>query len=305
MNNLKKIYLTFDIETIISRISYNPNFYTNVLLGTLYIANELKKRDLKATFFISLSPKTDDLEFEEYFENIKYLIELLLPFKNIKLQPHLHMRNLPFGFSTKSDRFSDYSLDQQVEALIWAKEVFEKFGIEVDSFRPGSYSANRQYYEALSIAGYKYSSIMKKDVVHIDTIKNSIQIEKPYPSDFGIFEYPVTSLLIRSIKRKEEVVNLSPDFFNYKSVKKYINQSSYLNINFHSFSIFTNRFARENHDHLLRNNVKYLFFEKPMIKILKLLGYEVINHHTLFKKTFNEWLNGMEIYSENMYFIGE
>lgn len=302
---MKKIYLTFDIETIISKLSYNPNFYTNVLLGTIYIAQALEKRNMKATFFISLSPKTNEINSQEYIENIHSLIGLLKRFKNIKIQPHLHMKNLPLSFNTTSDKFSEYTLDEQIEALRWAKEIFESHRIKVDSFRPGSYSANKQYYEALSKAGYKYSTIMKFDEVHIDTIKDKVIIKTSEKVDYDIIEYPVTSLLIKSIKKREEVVNLSPDFFTYDSIQKYIEQSEYLNINFHSFSIFTNRFARENHEKLLINNLKYFLFEKPLLKLLKPLGYEVINHHTLFRNTFIDWINEMEVYADNTYFIGE
>jgi len=302
---MKKIYLTFDIETIISRISYNPNFYTNIFLGTIFLAEELKKRDLKATFFISLSPKCDDIPFDEYFEKIESLIELLKSYKNLKLQPHLHMKNIPFDFETKSDKFADYSFDEQYKALKWAKEVFEKHDIEVDSFRPGSYSANPQYYQALEQAGYKYSSIMKKEPIHIDTLENKLNIETPSIADFNIIEYPVTSVKIKSIKNKEEITNLSPDFFTYESMESYINQANYLNINFHSFSIFTNRFARENHNGLMINNIKYFLFEKPLIKILKLLNYEVINLNTLFKAEFVNWLNHFKETPTECYFIGE
>jgi hypothetical protein len=302
---MKKIYLTFDIETIISRISYNPNFYTNVFLGTIFLADELKKRDLKATFFISLSPKCDDIPFEEYFEKIESLIEILKGYKNLNLQPHLHMKNTPFDFDTKSDKFADYSFDEQYQALKWAKEVFEKHGIEADSFRPGTYSANPQYYQALEQAGYKYSSIMKQEPFHINTLTNSLNIETPYTTEFNIIEYPVTSVRIKSIKNKEETINLSPDFFTYESMKKYIEDANYLNINFHSFSIFTNRFARENLNGIMGNNIKYLLFEKPLIKILKLFNYEVINHNTLFKGEFIKWMNQLQKAPEECYFIGE
>jgi hypothetical protein len=302
---MKKIYLTFDVETIVSRMSYNPNFYTNVLLGAIYIAQELEKRNMKATFFISLSPKTDEIDSSEYIESIQSLIGLLKKYKNIKIQPHMHMKNLPLTFNTVSDKFSEYTLHEQIEALTWAKEIFEGHGIEVDSFRPGSYSANKQYYEALSKAGYKYSSIMKFNEVDIDTIRDIVAIKTLEKVDYGIIEYPVTSLLIKSIKRKEEVVNLSPDFFTYSSVQKYIEQSEYVNINFHSFSIFSNRLARENHEKLLVNNIKYIFFEKPLIKLLKPFGYEVINHNTLFRNAFIDWIDGMELFANDTYFIGE
>ena len=41
---MKKIYLTFDLETIISRVSFNPTIYTNIVLGTYYIVKELERR---------------------------------------------------------------------------------------------------------------------------------------------------------------------------------------------------------------------------------------------------------------------
>lgn len=302
---MKKVYLTFDIETIISRVSYNPNFYTNIFLGTLFLANELKKRELKATFFISLSPKCDDIPFDEYFEQIEMLIEILKGYDNLKLQPHLHMKNLPFDFDTTSDKFADYSFEEQYHALSWAKKVFEKRNIAVDSFRPGSYSSNPQYYQALKKAGYLYSSIMKKEPVHIDTLTNQLNIEMPTAVDYGIIEYPVTSVKIKSIKNTEEITNLSPDFFTYESMQEAIEKAEYLNINFHSFSLFTNRFARENHKGILVNNLKYLFFEKPLIKILKYFNYELINRNTLFKSEFVIWLNHIEKSSSKSYYIGE
>lgn len=302
---MKKIYLTFDIETIVSKLSYNPNFYTNVMLGAIYIADELFKRNLKATFFISMSPKTNDLDSNEYQENTRNLIKLLSCYSNIKLQPHIHMKNLPLGFDTQNDGFAFYTLEEQIKALKWAKSFFEALQINVDSFRPGSYSANTQYYEALSKAGYKFSSIMKKDNIHIDTIRNNVEVETPYMAEFGLMEYPVTSLLFHSIKNKDEVINLSPDFFTYKSIEKYIDGLNYLNINYHSFSIFTNRFARENHKNILMNNLKYIIFEKPLIKFLRLFDYEIINRNTIFRHAFIDWMNGIEKYSENTYWIGE
>jgi len=303
---MKKIYLTFDMETIVSKLSFNPNIYTNLMLGSLYIAKELEKKALKATFFISLAPKTNVVDTDEYIENAKMLIRALTSYKNIKLQPHIHMKNLPLSFETKSDLFSDYTLEQQVEALTWAKEIFIECGVnEVDSFRPGSYSANEQYYEALKQAGYKYSSIMKKDHVHYDMIQDQLNTETPYKTSQDIIEYPVTSLLIKSVKGKEEIINLSPDFFTYKSISKIFERSEYINVNFHSFSIFTNRLARENHAHQFRENIKYFFFEKPLIKIFKYYGFELINHNTLFKKSFDNWLKKLEKNNANTYLIGQ
>ena len=302
---MKKIYLTFDMETIVSKLSFNPNIYTNLMLGSLYIAKELEKRELKATFFISLAPKTDVVNTTEYIENAKMLIRALSTYKNIKLQPHIHMKNLPLSFETKSDLFSDYTLNQQVEALTWAKKIFSECGVqEVDSFRPGSYSVNEQYYEALKKAGYKYSSIMIKDSIHYNMSTKETSIQEPYEAKHGIIEYPVTSLRFKSIKGKEETINLSPDFFTYPSIHEVFEKSSYVNVNFHSFSIFTNRLARENHAKQLRNNLKYFFFEKPLIKILKKLGFELINHNTLFRLSFDIWIKELEAYSINTCVIG-
>ncbi len=303
---MKKIYLTFDMETIVSRLSFNPNIYTNLMLGSLYIAKELEKRALKATFFISLAPKTDHVDTQEYIDNAKMLIRALSSYKNIKLQPHIHMKNLPLSFETKSDLFSDYTLTQQVEALIWAKNIFLDCGVsEVDAFRPGSYSANEQYYQALKQAGYKYSSIMVKENIHYDMITKEITTQEPYTTKNGILEYPVTSLRFKSIKGKFETINLSPDFFTYESIEEVFEKSNYINVNFHSFSIFTNRFARENHPKQLLNNLKYFFFEKPLIKVLKSLGYEVINHQTLFRQSFDHWLKKLETYNSYTCVIGE
>jgi len=294
------------METIVSKLSFNPNIYTNLMLGSLYIAKELERKSLKATFFISLAPKTDVVNTDEYIENAKMLIRALSSYQNIKLQPHIHMKNLPLSFETKSDLFSEYTLEQQVEALIWAKKIFLECGVkEVDSFRPGSYSANEQYYEALQKAGYKYSSIMKKENVHYDMIRHQLSTEKPYITQQQIKEYPVTSLLIKSIKGKEEIINLSPDFFTYNSISEVIEKSDYINVNFHSFSIFTNRLARENHPNQLSNNLKYFLFEKPLIKILKKLGYEVISHNTIFKNSFDQWLIQLQKYNANTYVIGQ
>ena len=279
-------------------------------LGTacidIFIAKELEKRNLKATFFISLAPKTDAVDTKEYIENAKMLIRALTSYKNIKIQPHIHMKNLPLSFETKSDLFSEYSLEEQVEALSWTKEIFLECGVsEVDAFRPGSYSANDQYYEALAKAGYKYSSIMKKENVHYDMIRQNISIEEPYSASQGIIEYPVTSLLIKSIKGKEELINLSPDFLTYNSISEVFEKCNYVNVNFHSFSIYTNRFARENHPKQMSNNLTYLFFEKPLIKILKLFNFELINHNTLFRKSFDQWLEELEKYNAQTYIIGE
>ncbi len=300
----KKIYLTFDIETIISKLSYNPGFYSNILSGSLYIANELEKRGLKATFFISLSSKTKLIPNKEYLEEISLIIRALRNFKNIKLQPHLHTFELPLSFDTSSDAFSKYNLEEKIEILQWGKQFFEKFGIEVDSFRSGSYSRDDSYYSALEKSGYKYSSMLLTDV-HIDTLRNCSYQHQPFHAEHDIVEYPVTSVLVKSIKNDIETLNLSPDFFTLDSMRSYIDELNYVNLNFHSFSIFNNRFARENHSDQFRYNMKYLFLEKPIIKILRESEIETIDRNTVFKDELINWLDYIEKKEYQTFFIGE
>ena len=94
----KKIYLTFDIEIIVSKLSYNPTFYASVIVGALDIAWELKRRNLKGTFYISLSPKAKEINFQEYTDGIKMLVNCLKSFDNIKIEPHIHAYNLPVNY---------------------------------------------------------------------------------------------------------------------------------------------------------------------------------------------------------------
>ncbi len=300
----KKFYLTFDIETIVSRLSGNPNFYSNILLGSLYIAEELERRGLKATFFISLSSKTNSISNKAHLEQMNLLLKLLSNFKNIKLQPHLHVLGLPLSFETSNDAFSSYTLEEQIEILKWGKQYFEKFDIEVDTFRPGSYKNNENYYLALQEAGYKYSSLLLSDI-HINAVDDCFSPTEPFQAEHNIIEYPVTSVGINSIKNKYETVNLSPDFFTLDSMSKYIDQMNYVNLNFHSFSIFNNRLARENHPGQLGNNFKYFFFEKQIVKLLKQFEIETINKNTIFKDELIVWLDYLEKNNTQTFFIGE
>jgi hypothetical protein len=304
---MKQIYLTFDIEPIVSRLSFTPNIHTNVILGTFYLAKELSRRKIKATFFVSLSPKTDHIDTATYLDNVKFLLRLLAPLEHIRLQPHLHMRNLPLSYPTPTDAFSDYTQDQQVEALEWAREIFRSCGIEtVDSFRPGGYQTNTQYYEALECAGYRASSVMLENGIHYDMIRRQPLPDGPGIHNIGnVTEYPVTTLRVRSIKGKEEALNLSPDFFHYDSVANFMSESAYLNINFHSFSVFTNRLARENHPGQLWYNLKYFFIEKPMIRLLRHFRIETIDHRTIFKDSFDTWLVFLENHRQHCRFVGE
>ena len=303
----KNIYLTFDIETIVSKLSYNPTFYASVIIGALDIAWELKKRDLKGTFYISLSSKLKEIKFQDYINSIEMLVNCLKSFDNIKIEPHIHAFNLPMNFSTNEDKFSAYSYKEQTELLNWARIFFDKLGIAVSSFRPGSYSVNSYYYDSLQKASFKTSSILHKDkIVNIDMIKDEILETPPYLTYNNIKEYPVTSVKIKSIKnRKIEVINLSPDFLTIESVSKYIDKLEYVNINFHSFSMYSNRLARENHKNQFANNIKFFFLEKWTNYFLRKVKIETINHNTIYKKELIKWLDYIKKNKYNTRFIGE
>ena len=304
----KKLYLTFDIETIVSRLSYNPTFHASVFLGGLYIAKELKKRNLKGTFYISLSPKAKEIPFSDYIETIILLVKCLKPFDNIQIEPHVHAYALPVSFDCKEDKFSAYSKQEQVELLTWAKDFFQKHGIEVKNFRPGGYNVNESYYEALKETGFVSSSVLfkKEDYLNIDMLSGATKDYFPFVTDQGVWEYPVTSVKIKSIKPGvTEIVNLSPDFFTIDSVKDYIEQLDYVNINFHSFSIYNNRLARENHKGQLFNNIMFVIFEKWTNRLLRLKNMETINHNTIFAKEFIRWLDYIKNKGYTTYFIGE
>ena len=304
----KKVYLTFDIETIVSRLSYNPTYHASVLLGGLKIANELKKRNLKGTFYISLSPKCEEISFPKYIEVIKLLVRCLKTYDNIQIEPHLHAYGLPVSFNCSEDKFSSYNKNEQKELLLWSKEFFKSQGIIVRSFRPGGYNVNSSYYEALSESDFETSSILHKaaDKVSIDLLNGSTNEHLPYKTIQGVTEYPVTSVKIKSIKPGViEVVNLSPDFLTIESVKGYIENLSYLNINFHSFSMYNNRLARENHKYQKKNNFKFIVFEKWINRILRSRKIETITHDTLFAKEFIRWIDFIEKKKYNTYFIGE
>ena len=303
----KNIYLTFDIETIVSKLSYNPTFYASVIIGALDIAWELKRRDLKGTFYISLSPKVKEINFQDYINGVEMLVNCLKSFDNIKIEPHIHAFNLPMNFSTNEDKFSAYSHKEQTDLLNWARGFFANLGVAVSHFRPGSYSTNSYYYDSLQEANFKTSSILQKDkVVNIDMIKDEILETPPYFAFNKIKEYPVTSVKIKSIKNgKTEVINLSPDFLTIESVSKYIEKLEYVNINFHSFSMYNNRLARENHKTQFGNNVKFLLLEKWTNYFLRKVKIETINHNTIFKKEFIKWLDYIEKNKYNTSFIGE
>ncbi len=303
---MKKIYLTFDIETIVSGISRNTNCLAGVYLSSMFIAEELRKRSLKATFFISLSSKQNKINQSEYSDFLIWLIQSLKAYENIKLEPHIHALNLPVKFSCKYDAFNKYNFEEQLELLLYAKDFFKKQDIDVCSFRPGGFQLNDSYYLSLHEAGYFNSSLLnKKETSNIDLIEDKFFETPPFLCNDGIKEYPVTSVKIRSIKRKVEILNLSPDFFTLESVKKYLLQLNYININFHSFSVFLNRLIRENHKNLIGNNLRFLFFENVVSKFLKSFSIDTINKKTVISKEFIKWIDFINENKFETFFIGE
>ena len=303
---MKKIYLTFDIETIVSGISRSENYLSGVYLASMFIANELRLRDLKGTFFISLSSKQSNIDQNTYSEFIKWLIFSLKPYENIKIEPHIHALNLPVSFECNKDGFDNYNFEQQTELLIYSKNFFKEQGIKVNSFRPGGFKANKSYYESLAKAGFENSSILHKDKkANINLITGEIYENEIFKTDSGVIEYPVTSVKLKSIKGKTETLNLSPDFFKISSVENYIQDLNYININFHSFSIYLNRLLRENHNGQISKNLNFLFFENTLNKLLKYTSLQTIDTNTILSNELINWLDYIKKHNFDTYFIGE
>lgn len=307
MNKERSVYLTFDIETIVSRLSRTSSYFGNVYAGAMYMAHELKKRNQNATFFISLSPKQPEVAYKAYEDCLDLLINSLRAYDNIRLAPHLHAFNLPVSFPTASDSFSDYSLEQQVEMLAWAKDFFAQRGISTDWFRPGGYKINESYYEALEKTGYTVSSILERDKTPtINLSSGELNPNEIYDVSDGLREYPVTSLLIKSIKLgKEELVNLSPDFFTIESMSPYLEKLDYINVNYHSFSVFSNRLLRENHAGQFWKNLKFLTLERTVMRALSKMDFELINRHTTLRNELVSWLDWFEEKNYITKFLGE
>jgi hypothetical protein len=303
---MKKIYLTFDIETIVSGISRSENYLSGVYLASMFIAKELKIRDLKGTFFISLSSKQLNIDQNTYSEFIKWLLFSLSPYDNIKIEPHIHALNLPVSFECNKDGFDNYNFEQQTELLIYSKNFFKEQGINVNSFRPGGFKANKSYYESLAKAGFENSSILHKDKkVNINMITDEIFEQGIFKTDSGVIEYPVTSVKLKSIKGKTEILNLSPDFFRLSSVENYFKDLNYININFHSFSVYLNRLLRENHKGLVMKNISFLFFENILNKLLKFTSIQTLDTKTTLSNELLNWLDYIKKKKHNTFFIGE
>ena len=302
----KKIYLTFDIETIMARKSASNDYYTAVFLGALFLAEELKQRDLKATFFISLSPKTLDISYVAYSRCIELLLGVLKQYDNLLLAPHIHALNLPVDFECSFDYFSKYTYDQQVSLLYFAKEFFMKRGICTDVFRPGGFLVNDSYYKALNTAGFKYSSVMLRDKQPVENmITGEIEPILPYLASGDVVEYPLTSVFLKSIKQKKELLNFSPDFFSLSSIKYVFENLEYVCLNYHSFSVFLNRFLRENHKGQNYHNLMYLLFKRNLDKFLAKYSIYTRNDDTMTKNELIRWFDYIVANNYQTYFIGE
>lgn len=290
----KKLYLTFDIEIVTAKISKNTDYLSSICIAPLLIAKALKDRGLNGVFFICLSPKIHKTTFNEYEYFLDILLNSLKSFDNIQIAPHIHARNLKMEFSTLEDRFDKYNSEEQIKLLSWAKDFFSKYNIEVNLFRSGGYFHNDDYYQNLKSSGYKMSSLLsRKEIANINFITKEIFFNKPTSIE-GIIEFPVTSVKIKSIKGKEEVVNLSPEFFTLDSVKNYLEKLDYININFHSFSFLAPKLIRENHSYLFFKNVKYLFIERPLNLLAKKMGLTIIYNNTILKKELIKYLDYFE-----------
>ena len=304
---MKQVYLTFDIETIVARFSRNSDYHAGVYWGTLFLAEELKKRGLKGTFFVSLSSKQKGISHEVYFEMLVRLVVHLKSYPNIKLAPHIHAYGLPVPFNCPSDKFKDYNYTQQRELLLFARERFRSWGIDADCFRPGGFSTSKDYYRVLEETGFRYSSIMEGDCKPVI----DMEIGAPSPSCVyspggNITEYPITSVRVKSIKGRYELLNLSPDFFTLESVRDYLEKLEYICVNFHSFSVFLNRNVRENHSRQLANNLRFFFFERPLTCFSPFFNLRVYNDQTIMRQELLNWLDYFADFSMfQTYFIGE
>jgi hypothetical protein len=287
----KEVYLTFDIEIVTAKFSKNSNYLSALFIAPLLIAKLLKDRNLKATFFVSLSPKMHEYSFEFYEYYLDLLFNSIKGFENIKIAPHIHGRNLPMNFSTKEDRFDKYNDEQQIALLNWAKQYFKKYGIEANTFRSGGYFHTENYYENLSKSNFNRSSLLfRQNKPNIDLVNKEVNISNPYTIN-SITEYPVTSVKIKSIKRKVEIINLSPEFLTLESVKPYLEKLPYINMVFHSFSLQTPKLIRENHSNLIWENLKYILFERTLNIILNSLNIYPIYKNTILKKELVKYLN--------------
>ena len=72
-----------------------------------------------------------------------------------------------------------------------------------------------------------------------------------------------------------------------------------VNVNFHSFSMYSNRLARENHPEQWRNNLSFLLLEKPIRKLNQMIGMSAFSTTTIFSNQLVAWLD--EFATESYY----
>ncbi len=288
----KTLRLTYDLETVTTGFSLSADYWHGVLMGALVLARELEKRDLKATFFLALSRKTALIPSKDFNGMLDTLVSSLRGFGNIRLQPHIHAFDLPVGFECKSDFFSDYSEEQQMELLAYAKDFFEKHGLKATAFRPGGYHLTEQYYRVLARSGFAVSSVLDSSLPpHIDLVDGKINVLAPEFKRSGVVEIPVTAVRINSIKHRIETVNLSPDFFALETICEQMEQLESLTINAHSFSMFIPRLMRETHKGQTSYNMKFMMFSRLFNRSLVRNGIFPMYKDTMAGKENIRWLD--------------
>jgi hypothetical protein len=139
------------------------------------------------------------------------------------------------------------------------------------------------------------SLLFRNERENINFITNQSFTSKPRIVN-GILEFPVSSVKVKFIKGKEEVVNLSPEFFTLESVKNNLKKLDYININFHSFSLLVPKLIRENHNFLILRNLKFLILERLLNIILNKIGITPIYNNAVLKR---ELFNYLDYFEEN------
>ncbi len=302
----KELRLTYDLETVTTGFSLSADYWHGVMMGSLILARELEKRNLKATFFLSLSRKTALIPQDNFDNMLDTLVSSLRGFDNVQLQPHIHAFNLPVGFECKSDFFSDYSEEQQMAMLQYAKDFFKKHGLYATAFRPGGYHLTDQYYRVLAKSGIKASSVLDSTLPsHIDLVDNKINDVSTKFDRNGVREIPVTAVRIKSVKHKIETINLSPDFFALDTIRDKMEQLPSLTINAHSFSMFIPRLMRETHKGQATYNLKFMLFNRLLNKFMIKRGVYPMYSVTMAGSENIRWLDYFATQNYKTKFIDE
>ncbi len=289
------VYNTVDVEITDHRLSYSENLESNILLPYIKLAETFCQRGIKSTFFLSIAPKSLGLDWREYDRCLDLVCRLNQANfgEFIDIQPHMHCLNLPLPFTRKSDYFSDYSADEQLEVLRFGKRYLEDKGLEVRAFRPGGFRQNQHYYDVLRQAGYRYSSTLQPErEANINLVEGCINNSFVSEHD-GITEFPVTSVYLKSVKGGYELINLSPDFFEFASIADEVNRLDNIVLNFHSFSLYHSRPVRERFSRRRVETVKHLLREFVLKKIAKSLQAEIFTD-TIYRDSLERWLDFLQ-----------